>query len=115
MAISTQTLSLTKIGQHPQDIGERARSAISQLAVAVENACKYSAYMNSPISVLTVDSEDRKANSKIFRDAVISLTPVLASLAKLQALDSETVTKADFIADMEAGGLNLAEYAAQFK
>jgi hypothetical protein len=115
MAISTQTLSLTKIGQHPQDVGERARSAISQLAVAVENACKYSAYMNSPISVLTVDSEDRKANSEIFRDVMVSLEPVLAKMAKLKALDNESVSKADFIADMEAGGLNLAEYAAQFK
>tara|TARA_R110000803_G_scaffold115793_5_gene184364 strand:- start:11058 stop:11405 length:348 start_codon:yes stop_codon:yes gene_type:complete len=115
MAISTQFLSLAKIGQHPQDIGQSARSAISQLAVAVENACKYSAYMNSPISVLTVDSEDRQNNAKIFRDVVISLMPVLVDLEKLKALDAETVTKADFIADMEAGGLNLAEYAAQFK
>jgi hypothetical protein len=115
MAISTQTLSLTKIGQHPQDIGERARSAISQLAVAVENACKFSAYMNSPISVLTVDSEDRQNNAKIFRDVMISLAPVLEKMGKLQALDADTVTKADFIAEMEAGGLNLVEYAAQFK
>jgi hypothetical protein len=115
MAISTQTLSLTKIGQHPQDIGKSARSAISQLAVAVENACKYSAYMNSPISVLTVDSEDRLANSTIFRDVMISIAPVLEGLDKLKKLDDGTTSKADFIAEMEAGGLNLVEYAAQFK
>jgi hypothetical protein len=115
MAISTQTVSLTKIGQYPQDIGGRARSAISMLAVEIENACKYSAYMNSGVSILTVDSEDRQANSDIFRDVVISLQPVLEKFAMLQGLDSGTISKADFIAEMEAGGLDLEEYAAQFK
>mgnify|MGYP003639632654 CR=1 FL=1 len=115
MAISTKAVNLKNIGQHPKDIGKQARSSISSLSVAVENACKFSAYMNSADSVLTVDSDDRLEYSKIFRDAVISLAPVLASLAKLQALDSGVTTKADFIADMEAGGLNLTEYAEQFK
>jgi hypothetical protein len=115
MAISTKAVNLKNIGQHPQDIGQQARSAISSLGVAVENACKFSAYMNSADSVLTVDAEDRLEYSKIFRDVVISLMPVLVNLEKLKALDAETVTKADFIAEMEAGGLNLVEYAAQFK
>ena len=115
MAISTKYTRQVSVGKHPQKIGESALSAISTLNVAVNNACKFSAYMNSGVSVLDIDSEDRLEYSKIFRDAVISLTPVLASLAKLQALDDGSTSKADFIAEMEAGGLNLTEYAAQFK
>jgi hypothetical protein len=115
MAISTKNTRQASVGKHPQDIGQSALSAISTLNVAVNNACEFSAYMNSDISILDIDSEDRLQYSKIFRDAVINLAPVLANLAKLQALDNETVTKTDFIADMEAGGLNLVEYAAQFK
>jgi hypothetical protein len=115
MAISTQNTRQQSVGKHPQNVGRSALSAISNLNTAVNDACEFSAYMNSGISVLDIDSEDRLQYSKIFRDAVISLAPVLANLAKLQALDSEAVTKADFIADMEAGGFNLVEYAAQFK
>jgi hypothetical protein len=115
MAISTKNTRQASIGKHPQDLGKKALLAISTLNVAVNDALEFSAYMNSPISVLDIDSEDRFQYSKIFRDAVISLAPVLASLARLQALDDESVSKADFIADMEAGGLVLAEYAAQFK
>ena len=115
MAISTKYTSLNKIGKHPQYIGGRALSAISILAAEVENACKYSAYMNSPESVLTVDSEDRQVNSNIFRDVVISMAPVLEKFAKLQGLDNGTISKADFIAEMEAGGLDLEKYAEQFK
>ncbi len=113
MAISTKYLTLTRIGEHPENIGKSAIQAISKLSVAVEEACKYSAYMNSIESALTVDAEDRLKNSKIFRNAVFSLTPVLESFTRLQALDEGTVSKEDFIADMESRGLNLQEYAKQ--
>jgi hypothetical protein len=115
MAISTKNTRQASVGKHPKDIGQSALSAISTLNVAVSNACEFSAYMNSGISVLDIDSEDRLEYSKIFRDAVISLAPVLAKLARLQGLDGGTISKADFIAEMEAGGLVLEEYAAQFK
>jgi hypothetical protein len=115
MAISTKYTRQVSVGKHPQNIGESALSAISRLNVAVNNALDFCAYMNSPISVLDIDSEDRLENSKIFRDVVINITPVLAGFAKLQALDDGSTAKADFIADREAGGLNLTEYAAQFK
>jgi hypothetical protein len=115
MAISTKYTRHASVGKHPQNIGKLALSAISNLAVEVANACEYSAYMNSGISVLDIDSEDRLEYSKIFRDAVINLTPVLAKLARLQGLDDGTISKTDFIAEMEANGLVLEEYAAQFK
>jgi hypothetical protein len=115
MAISTKNTRQASIGKHPNDIGRKALSSISSLNVAVNDACQFSAYMISDVSVLDVDSEDRLIYSQIFRDAVVSLAPVLANLAKLQALDDGSTTKADFITDMEANGLNIAEYAAQFK
>ena len=115
MAISTKAVKLKNVGQHPKDIGQSARSAISRLSVAVEDAKKFTAYMNSNISVLTVDSEDRLEYSTLFRDVIISLAPVLTSLAELQALDGQSLSKADFIASMIADGLDLLEYAEQFK
>jgi hypothetical protein len=115
MAISTKNTRQASIGKAPNDIGRQALSSISSLDAAVNAACQFTAFMNSDISVLDIDSEDRAVYSAIFREAMISLAPVLANLAKLKALDGEETTKADFIAEMEAGGLNLAEYAAQFK
>ncbi len=115
MAISTKNTRQASVGKHPQNIGQSALSAISSLNVAVNNALDFSAYMNSPISVLDIDSEDRLEYSKIFHNVKNSFEPVLASFAKLQALDDGSTPKADFIAEMEAGGLNLTEYAAQFK
>jgi hypothetical protein len=115
MAISTKNTRQASVGKHPQNIGRSALSAISSLNVAVNNALDFSAYMNSGISVLDIDSEDRLECSKIFRDVVINITPVLAGFAKLQSLDDGSTTKADFIAERESGGLNLTEYAAQFK
>ena len=115
MAIATQNTRLATIGNHPKEIGKKALRAISELNVAVVDASKFTAYMNDPVSVLSIDSEDRLEYSKIFRDAVANLTPVLQTLGKLQALDSGTTTKADYIADMVAGGFDLAEYSAQFE
>ena len=115
MAIATQNTRLATIGNHPKDIGKKALRAISELNIAVVDAAKFTAYMNSSVSVLSIDAEDRLAYSNIFRDAVASLAPVLQTLGKLQALDDGTTTKPDYIADMEASGFDLAEYSAQFR
>ena len=115
MAIATKALKLKNVGQHPKDIAKSARSAISNLAAAVEDAKKFTAYMVSPVSVLTIDSEDRAEYCAMFQDVYLGLDPVIASFAELNALNNESITKADYIAGMEAAGLDLAEYAAQFK
>jgi hypothetical protein len=115
MAISTKNTRQASIGKAPNDIGRQSLSSISSLDAAVNAACEFTAYMVSDVSVIDIDSEDRAVYSAIFRDAMTSLAPVLANLAKLQALDEGSINKADFIAEMQAGGLDLAEYAAQFK
>ena len=115
MAISTSFLKIKNVGQTPKDIASTARSAISNLAVAVENAKKFTAYMISPVSVLTIDSEDRAEYCAMFQDVALGLNPVMASFAELNALNNEVITKEAYIAGMEAAGLNLVEYAAQFK
>ena len=115
MAIATQNARLATIGNRPKEIGKKALRAISELNVAVADAAKFTAYMNSSVSVLSIDAEDRLAYSTIFRDAVASLAPVLQTLGKLQALDSGTLTKSDYIAEMVADGFDLVEYNAQFR
>ena len=115
MAIATKALKLKNVGQHPIDIAKSARAAISNLAAAVEDAKKFTAYMVSPISVLTIDSEDRAEYCAMFQDVALGLNPVMASFAELNALNNEDITKEAYILGMEAAGLNLVEYAAQFK
>ena len=106
MAISTKALKLKNVGQTPKDIASNARSAISNLAAAVEDAKKFTAY---------IDSEDRAEYCAMFQDVALGLNPVMASFAELNALNNETITKPAYIAGMESAGLDLVEYAAQFK
>jgi hypothetical protein len=84
---------------------------ISKLTALFDRALNFTAFMHNDPQ-LEFSQEDRTKYTTAFLSAMGALNVALAKLGPLQALQAETLSKADFVATFSPEAL--AAYATQF-